>query len=185
MTNWKACPTPTAGLNLTAMNASSSYTIRRAEVSDEPFLWEMLYQSLHVPAGGEVFPRDVLSRPEVARYVRGWGRAHDVGFLAVDSDGGRPVGAVWMRLFPRDDKGFAYVDDETPELGIAVMPEHRGRGVGTLLLTHLIEAVKGSYPSLVLSVSPENPAMRLYQRLGFTIIEVRHNSPVMKRRLDA
>ncbi len=167
------------------MMTASNYKIRRAEQSDEPFLWEMLYQALYVREGGEPFPREVLSKPEVARYVKGWGREHDIAFLAVDSNTNQPIGAVWMRLFSEGDRGFAYVDDETPELGIAVLPEHRGQGVGTELLTHMIETARGLYPSLALSVSPENPARRLYRRMGFETIDVRENFPVMRRRLSA
>ncbi|HVF28261.1 MAG TPA: GNAT family N-acetyltransferase [Pyrinomonadaceae bacterium] len=166
------------------MTVSSDYKIRRAGQSDEPFLWEMLYQSLYVPEGVEPFPRDVLSRPEVARYVKGWGREHDIGFLAVDSNTNQSIGAVWMRLFPEGDRGFAYVDDETPELGVAVLPEHRGNGVGTELLRHLIEASKGLYPSIALSVSPENPATHLYRRMGFETVDAQESALVMKRKLN-
>lgn len=165
------------------MIASSNCKIRRVEQSDEPFLWEMLYQSLYVPEGREFFPREVLSSPEVARYVKGWGREHDIGFLALDSNTNQPIGAVWIRLFSEGDRGFAHVDDETPELGIAVLPEHRGQGVGTELLTHMIETARGSYPSLALSVSSENPALRLYQRSGFEVVDRQETSLVMKRKL--
>ncbi len=166
------------------MTSASDYKIRPAGQADEPFLWEMLYQALYVSEGGEFFPRDVLSSPEVARYVKGWGREHDIGFLAVDLNTNQSVGAVWIRLFLDGDRGFAYVDDETPELGIAVLPEHRGKGVGTELLRRLIETARGSYPSLALSVSPENPAIRLYQRLGFGVVDTQENSLVMKRKLN-
>jgi ribosomal protein S18 acetylase RimI-like enzyme len=165
--------------NLTA--ESFSYIIRPLAPSDEPFLWEMLYQSLYVPPGKEPFPREVVKRPYIARYVGGWGRAHDPGFVAEDEVTGRPVGAVWMRLFAGAEKGFAHLDDETPETGIALLPGYRGRGVGTALLGRLIEAARPSYPALALSVSAHNPAKRLYERLGFEVVEVREDDhPVMR-----
>ncbi len=167
------------------MSDSLRYTIRPALPSDELFLWEMLYQSLYVEEGSAPYSRDVLNRPHVARYVRGWGRGGDMGFIAVYSNTQQPLGAVWCRLANGDDRGFAYVDDETPELGVAMLPEYRGRGIGTALIKYLFDAARGTYPAISLSVSPNNPAMRLYERLGFRTIEVRGTHPVMKISLNA
>lgn len=99
-----------------------SHAIRRLSPSDQPFLWEMLYQSLHVPEGGPPFPREIIHRPDVAKYARAWGRAGDIGFVAVDVCSGQPIGAAWLRLLKGDERGYGYLDDETPELGMAVMP---------------------------------------------------------------
>jgi ribosomal protein S18 acetylase RimI-like enzyme len=165
------------------MADSSGYKIRAARASDQTFLWEMLYQALYVEEGKEPFPREVLSEPRVARYVKDWGRAGDLGFIALDAFSLQPVGAVWCRLSTQDDKGFAYLDDETPELGIALLPEYRGKGIGTALLKHMLESARASYPAISLSVSPNNPALRLYERLGFKTVDVRDNYPVMRIRL--
>jgi ribosomal protein S18 acetylase RimI-like enzyme len=160
-----------------------SYTIRPATPADEPFLWEMLYQSLYVE-GQEPFPRDVVNRPQLARYVRHWGRAGDLGFIAEDAGSHQPIGAVWSRLSNAADQGFAYLDERTPELGIALLPEYRGQGIGTALLEHLLEAAKKLYPAISLSVSPNNRALQLYKRMGFEIVDVRNEYPVMKRELN-
>ncbi|MGH9901626.1 MAG: GNAT family N-acetyltransferase, partial [Pyrinomonadaceae bacterium] len=143
------------------------YVIRQLSPADQQLLWEMLYQSLHVPEGESPFPREVVSEREIAKYVEGWGRAGDMGFVAVDSRGGEPVGAIWLRLLAGDEKGYGYVDDETPELGMAVLPEHRGRGVGSNLLRRLLDSAGAVYSSVCLSVSAGNPALRLYERMGF------------------
>lgn len=166
------------------MSKTSNYRIRPATAGDEPFLWEMLYQSLHVE-GQEPFPRDVVNHPSIARYVKNWGRKGDLGFVAVDARSGQPVGAVWSRLANEDGQGFAYLDERTPELGIALLPEYRGRGLGTALLEQLLEAAEKLYPAISLSVSPNNPALRLYKRMGFEIVDVRNEHPVMKRELNS
>ena len=161
------------------MTGDDVYNIRPATAADEPFLWEMLYQSLYVEEGADPFPREILERPELSRYVEGWGRAGDVGFVAVEIVSNIPVGAVWCRLPEGVDKGFAYVDGETPELAVAVSPEHRGRGLGTALMKRLLSEASALFPAVSLSVSPSNPARRLYERLGFQTLEVRGGHPLM------
>lgn len=165
------------------MNEDGGYGIRRLTPSDQSFLWEMLYHSLYVREGGAPFERSVVLRPEIARYVRDWGRRRgDTGFVAV-CGGGQPVGAIWLRLLTGAEKGFGYLDEHTPELGLAVLPEYRGRGIGTHLLAHLIRSVEGVYENISLSVTVGNPALRLYQRLGFEVCGGEGDSITMKRRL--
>jgi ribosomal protein S18 acetylase RimI-like enzyme len=141
--------------------------IRPLILTDEPFLWDMLYQAIYVPAGSPPPERDIVYRPELAGYVRDWGRSDDSGFIAIEPTTSCPVGAAWLRLLTKENQGYGYVDDATPELSIAVLPDYRGQGVGTQLLARLIEAAQTRYAAISLSVSPENPALRLYRRLGF------------------
>lgn len=167
------------------MTTVFGYTIRPAVASDQSLLFEMMYQALFVEEGQEPFPPDVVHRPEIARYIKDWGRAGDLGFIAEDARSNEPIGAVWSRLSSADDQGFAYIDEETPELGIALRPEYRGQGIGTALLKQLLEAAKNLYPAISLSVSPNNPAIRLYERLGFVTVDVRNEYPVMRKAWDS
>ena len=153
--------------------------IRPLVAEDEPFLWEMLFQAIYVPDGQTALPREAIHLPELARYVQDWGREGDYGFLASDTATGQPIGAVWLRLLTRANQGYGYVDDDTPELSIAVLPEHRGQGVGTELLNYLLSSVYG-HSSISLSVSENNPALRLYKRFGFTVLSKSAGSLTMK-----
>jgi len=155
--------------------------IRPATPEDEPLLWEMLYLALFVPAGSPPLPRDVVHHPDVARYVRQWGREHDLGVVALHPDRDEPIGAAWLRLWAADDRGYGYVDAETPELSMAVLPQHRGQGVGTRMLAYLLRAADERHGAVSLSVSAGNPAMRLYRRHGFAVIGDDGASLTMKR----
>lgn len=52
-----------------------------------------------------------------------------------------------------------------------MLPEYRGNGIGTHLLSSVLDAAKAIYPAISLSVRKTNPALRLYQRLGFKFVE--------------
>ena len=150
--------------------SAKTHTIRPLTPADEPFLWEILYQAIYVPPGSAPPERDIVKRPQIAKYVRDRGQhPDDTGFIAIDSDSQQPIGAIWVRLLRGENRGYGYVDDATPELTMAVLPQYRGRGVGTSLLIHLLQAAWGRYPAISLSVAPENPALRLYKRLGFEV----------------
>jgi ribosomal protein S18 acetylase RimI-like enzyme len=161
------------------MNDPSDITIRSLTPADQPFLWEMLYQALYAPEGADPFPRDIVRQPEISRYAQDWGQADDLGFVAVSGETGLPAGAAWIRLLKGENKGYGYVDETTPELTIAVAPAYRGQGIGTKLLTHLLVEAKNRYRAVSLSVSADNPALRLYRRLGFEVIATSGGSLTM------
>jgi ribosomal protein S18 acetylase RimI-like enzyme len=94
---------------------------------------------------------------------------------------GRPIGAAWLRRLTGANRGFGSLDDETPELSIAVLPDHRGKGVGTRLLTDLLETARARYLSVCLSVSAGNPARRLYERVGFVAVGEASGSLTMRQ----
>lgn len=144
------------------------YTIRRIVDKDVPFLWEMLYESLYIPEGQEPFSKGVIKEPFLSKYVEGWGREGDSGYIAENSKG-RQVGSITMRYFSEDNKGFGYISNDIPELGMALRPEYRGKGIGTALLRKLFNELKGKgIIQISLSVDPDNvAAMKLYQRFGF------------------
>jgi GNAT superfamily N-acetyltransferase len=50
---------------------------------------------------------------------------------------------------------------------IALLPEHRGRGVGSALLRDLLDEAAGAAKAVTIHVEKFNPAMSLYLRLGF------------------
>jgi GNAT superfamily N-acetyltransferase len=146
------------------------YAIRPLTPEDEPILWEMLYQALQQKEG-ETPPREMVRQPEFARYVEGWGREGDAGFVVHDADKHELLGAVWYRSPAREAK---------PELAFAVKTGYRKHGIGAALLTHWVKA-NPEQSEISLRVGPNSPAVRLYERFGFRVAQENESSVMMRR----
>jgi ribosomal protein S18 acetylase RimI-like enzyme len=104
------------------------------------------------------------------RYHEGWGRPGDAGVIA-ELDG-EPVAAAWYRLFTAEAPGYGFVDEKIPELGIAVEPLHRRKGIGaTLLRALMVQAREEGFQALSLSVAVHNRSRMMYQRVGFEKVQ--------------
>jgi GNAT superfamily N-acetyltransferase len=121
---------------------------------------------------GEAFWR---ADPTFAQYTAEWGRPGDGGIVA--EEGGRVVGLIWWRRFTAEVPGYGFVDEQTPELGIAVWPGERGRGIGRLLL----RAATAQHPRLSLSVEDGNGARALYEAEGFVPVGRSGDGTIMLR----
>jgi ribosomal protein S18 acetylase RimI-like enzyme len=146
------------------------YTICPATPADEPFLWQMLYYAANMAEDGATSGDEARTHPYLAKYVGGWGRAGDLGLVAV-GQAAQPLGAAWVRLLSGAEKNYPAVADDVPELAIAVLPQYIGQGIGALLLARLLDDARALYPAVVLSVRANNPARRLYERLGFVVVD--------------
>jgi GNAT superfamily N-acetyltransferase len=136
---------------------------RVATQADLGLLWDFLAIAAYEP--------DVAAAkavPFVAAHLAGWRRPVDFGFIA-EREGGA-IGAAWARQFSLNEEPAFYVDADTPEVTIGVKPLARGLGVRGMLLDALIaEAVRRGV-GLCLNVRHDNPARRLYERVGFRLV---------------
>jgi GNAT superfamily N-acetyltransferase len=99
------------------------------------------------------------------------GGAGDVGVISEDETR-QPRGAAWFRLLSTDNPGYGFIDESMPEVSIVVLGSSRGRGIGTELLSTLLEkAADAGFQALSLSVSKDNPALQLYEKLGFAKVK--------------
>lgn len=157
--------------------------IRRAEQSDEPFLWRMLATTANLPPAVPPPIETVRRDPGIAPYLDGWGRRGDAGVLAEVN--GEPAGAAWFRLYRVAAPGYGFVAEDVPEISIGVEDGWRSRGIGWALLVALIERARSDgFSSLSLSVDPGNAhALALYRSLGFEVVANEDANPTMLLRL--
>lgn len=156
-------------------------TFRQAGIGDESLLRTFLYHAIYVPDGYELPAADIVFTENFIQYTDSFGtKAMDLGIIAEDN--GNPIGAAWIRLI----NGYGHLDDAIPELAISVIPEYRGKGIGTALLCSLIKLTgENGCKAISLSVQAENTrAVRLYRKAGFMIAKEDNGELLMKLELD-
>jgi ribosomal protein S18 acetylase RimI-like enzyme len=147
----------------------------------------MLSEALHLAAtwrapGTSRGVEDLLADPALSLYVEGWPRPGDFGVIA--EEGGVPIGAAWYRTFAPNRHGYGFIDRSTPEITLGVRAAHRRRGLATELMRALIEHARAEHiAALSLSVEEDNPAVSLYQRLGFETVSRVDNAWTMRLEL--
>ena len=156
--------------------------IRPITEAEHEFLFDLVYEAAYIPEGMEPPPKSFVHEPQVSRYVENFGRGGDIAFVLVDKS--ELVGGIWCRLFSEDCSGYGFVDESTPELGMAVFDPHRGQGFGTRLMQALIGSLSDAgFRTVSLSVDKRNPALRLYERFGFEVVREKGNAITMVKTL--
>jgi GNAT superfamily N-acetyltransferase len=118
----------------------------------------------------------------LTRYVDNWGRPGDLALVATET--GHRVGAAWFRVFRASEPGYGFVNEETPELTISVVPSRRKHGVGQELLDALLKkASEEGHAAVSLSVEKDSPAVKFYARNGFEPVGESAGGLVMTRTL--
>ena len=140
---------------------------------------DFLYEAIFIPNGQAKPDREIIEQPELQLYVKGFGGQVGDDFLVAEVDG-QLVGAVWTRII----NDYGHVDDQTPSLAISLLEGYRGQGLGTSLMTKMLEVLKAKGVKKVsLSVQKANPALKLYRRLGFNPLSENNEDYVMVKDL--
>ena len=141
--------------------------IRPATQDDVEFLQKMLYEAARWNPDWPREPmEEVLAEPMSTPVPRRMGAA---GRRGRDRGAGRR--ARRRGVVPAvhgGAPGYGFVDEKIPELGLAVEPLHRRKGIGgTLLRALMVQAREEGFQSLSLSVAVHNRSRMMYQRVGF------------------
>ena len=74
---------------------------------------------------------------------------------------GRPAGRVYL----------ARSDEEIRILDVALAPEYRNKGIGTTVIKDLLDEAERMHKPVRVYVERFNPALDLFERLGFSRVE--------------
>src|SRR2546423_736300 len=139
---------------------SDTVTLRPVAPGDEPFL-RALYASTRE---GDLAPPG-WSPSQVDAFLDLQFRARELQYRLQFPGAGDCLvlvrGAPAGRLYVERGQALIRIID------VAIAPEYRGRGAGTALLGGLIAEASAAGKLVELHVESNNPAQRLYRRLGF------------------
>ena len=139
---------------------AEAITLRPVSPADEAFLREV-YSSTRTEELAQV-PWD---NEQKAAFLRMQFEAQDRYYHEV-----YPNGAFDLILIEGEPAGRLYVNrgsDEVRIIDIAMLPAYRNRRIGTHLISALQAEAALARKPLRIHVERFNPAMRLYERLGF------------------
>jgi ribosomal protein S18 acetylase RimI-like enzyme len=135
-------------------------TLRPAGAEDQEFLFK-LYTSVRAQEfAGLNWPPAQLEtflRMQCMAQQRSYESLYEQCEHQIVELNGAPVGQMQVN---RGKDSVLLVD-------ISLLPEHRGQGLGGELIRDLIQQCSQARAVLKLQVSQTNPALRLYERLGF------------------
>ena len=155
--------------------------IRKLKDEEICLLKDFLYEAIFIPEGVEPPDRSIVNQPELALYYEGFGNGLADNCLVAEIDS-KVVGAVWTRIM--DDYG--HVDDETPSLAISLYKDCRGKGIGTAMMQKMLELLKSQgWRKASLAVQKTNYAVRLYEAVGFEVVDENDEEFIMVCDLQA
>ena len=154
------------------------YRIREIRENEYYVLSEFLYEAIFIPVGMEKPPKAIIEQPELQVYIADFGKSDDWCLVAEVKE--KIVGAVWVRIM----NDYGHIDDETPSFAISLYEEYRNMGIGTVLMRDMLEFLKNKgYKQTSLSVQKANYAVRMYQKVGFEVIDKNEEEYIMVCRL--
>ena len=75
---------------------------------------------------------------------------------------------------------FGKQDDDTPSFAISLYKEYRGMGIGTEMMRQMLALLKKKgYRKASLAVQQANYAVKIYQRVGFEIVDQNEEEYIM------
>ena len=154
------------------------YKIREIRKNEYSVLSDFLYEAIFIPEGMDKPPKSIIEQPELQVYIEDFGKKDD--WCLVAEINGKIVGAVWVRIM----NDYGHIDNETPSFAISLYEEYRNMGIGTALMRDMLEFLKDKgYKRTSLSVQKVNYAVRMYQKVGFEVIDENEEEYIMVCRL--
>jgi ribosomal protein S18 acetylase RimI-like enzyme len=142
---------------------TATVTLRPVEPEDDAFLLALYDAARAAELDLVAWPpgqREAFVRMQLDLQTRQYRAAHPDGdFLVVEVDG-VPAGRLTL----------AHGDADVRVVDIALLPAHRGAGLGRALLADVLDDAAASGRTVSLHVEAHNPARRLYERLGFRLV---------------
>lgn len=151
------------------------YIIRKIKESEYHLLNDFLYEAIFIPEGVPPPEKKIINLPELQVYTSDFGKEEsDIGLIAEVNY--KIVGAVWVRIM----HDYGHIDDETPSFAISLYKDYRNYGIGTALMQNMLRVLKTrGYKQTSLSVQKANYAVKMYQKVGFEVVDENEEEYIM------
>jgi len=93
----------------------------------------------------------------------------DLGLYALSNN--KIAGAIWSRKLQVEHNSTAFIDENTPVISVAVLPEFRGRGIGSLMMNQFLQEAGALYDAISVNVLKNSRAIGFYKKFGFIEIQ--------------
>jgi GNAT superfamily N-acetyltransferase len=142
---------------------SPAFELRASKASDLAFCWPIYRDAMQSLAQGLTAWNEATQRRLIEQAV---GHAGTSILQAEKADAG------WLQV--EETKHVVQLHH------LYLLPEMRNRGLGTAFLIWMKERADRKFKDLTLEVTPNNPARRLYERLGFKALATTDNKLTMR-----
>ncbi len=156
------------------------YQIRELKKDEIYQLENFLYDAIFIPDGVTPPERAIVKQPALQVYIENFGeRKDDKCLVAIVNE--KIIGAVWVRIM----HDYGYVDNDTPSLAISVKKKFRSCGIGTRLITEMLDFLKKyGYKRTSLAVQKENYAVSMYKKIGYQVVDETEEEFIMVCKLQ-
>ena len=143
------------------------YIIRKIRKEEIKILDDFIYEAIFIPEGTEKPSKKIIKSENLQVYIKDFGNSKDDNCLVAEYNN-KIVGACWTRIM----NDYGHIDNETPSFAISLYEEYRGKGIGTELMLKMLDLLKQKgYKQASLAVQKENYAVKMYNKVGFKIID--------------
>lgn len=155
------------------------YIIRKIDEEEYHVLDDFLYEAIFIPEGMSPPPKTIIEAPELQVYLSDFGKREGDFGLVAEADK-KLVGAVWVRIM----NDYGHIDNDTPSFAISLYKEYRNQGIGTAMMKEMLFLLrKQGYKQTSLAVQKANYAVKMYQNVGFEIVDENDEEYIMVCRL--
>lgn len=142
--------------------------LRMLRDDETELLKRFLYEAIFIPEGVEPLDQSIINQPELALYYESFGSGEADNCIVAEENNNKIIGAVWTRIM----NDYGHIDDDTPSFAISLFKEYRGQGIGTRMMRGMLALIKSQgYRQASLAVQKANYAVKMYEKVGFKIVD--------------
>lgn len=145
------------------MPLTTEWTLRHLEAADQPFLQRLYASSRETEMALSGWPATVIAdflQQQFSLQHRYYQEHFPDGEFWLVERAGQAIGRLYLFW---GETALQIID-------ISLLADYRGAGLGSALLGELLTQAEARGLAVGLHVEGHNPALRLYQRLGFEVV---------------